>query len=138
MCAGVEISDRNCVCARDLFWYEEFYPALKAGRSEKKMLLILCIESNSSRSNRSSSDIFENSEVKSYIKPRFICMKADANNGDGSGIKQKYLISKFPCILLVEPNGKEFNRISAYLKPPQFLQELHRLIDDKTGNKPGG
>jgi len=84
-------------------------------------------------------EVFSKKEFVQAASKKFILVEIDFPNADQALKKQheplatKYRIDGFPTVLLLTPDGKEFNRFyaSQYPKTEAFLQHLTEALEKK-------
>lgn len=58
-----------------------------------------------------------------------LCSSVDAESESGRPIAERYKPSGFPCLVFLDADGLERDRISGFLAPAEFLIELRRIQD---------
>jgi len=64
-----------------------------------------------------------------FLKKEFICVKVTGDSGQqGRHLARTYGIKGFPCIVVLEPNGREVGKFYGYRNPQNFVFELKRIM----------
>lgn len=122
-------SDKMLIAKKNgITWYRQFQPALKAAKDSRKWVLVDVYTDWCHWCKKLDSDVYENPKAIEFINKSFVCMKADAEKGDGIGIKDKYGVEGYPCTLILDPSGKEKGRLPGYFNATQFPRELARIV----------
>ncbi|MCI0512610.1 tetratricopeptide repeat protein [candidate division KSB1 bacterium] len=68
-------------------------------------------------------EVFTNPEVLKFSE-YFICGKKNGARNEGIDIVKKYRLTGYPCILFLDANGEEIDRVAGFLTATDFLQRL--------------
>ncbi len=64
-------------------------------------------------------------------RDRFVFLKLNAETEpDGIAMRERFDVSGFPTVMLLNPDGSEFDRLEGYLTAEEFLSRLKQKIDD--------
>ncbi len=121
-------------------WSTDLAKALEKAKAEKKFVLVeftgsdWCPPCIAMRKN-----VFSKKEFVDAAAKKFILVEIDFPNGDESlkkknePLAEKYKIEGFPTVVLLTPEGKEFNRFyaSEYPKTEDFLKHLNEVVEKK-------
>lgn len=69
-----------------------------------------------------SKNIFTNKQVADFYNKNFICLKIDAEKGNGSFISRKYNVHYFPTFLFLFPNGDFKNKVTGARTVEEFIE----------------
>ncbi len=64
-----------------------------------------------------------------FLNPRFVCLKIDAEKGEGKTLAKRYGITSYPTFLVVDTMGQEIGRKVSGGSIPGFIAAIERLID---------
>lgn len=78
---------------------------------------------------RLDADTLSKPEVASALKD-VICTSIDAESESGRPVAERYRPTGFPCLVFLEPDGSERDRIAGFLPPAEFLAELARIQEN--------
>lgn len=104
----------------NLKWYRNYNEASKAAKESKKWILVDVYTDWCHWCTKLDEDVYSNPKIKAFLNKSFICMKADAEKGDGITIKEKYGVEGYPCTLVLAPNGKLKGQIDGYVPLKDF------------------
>ncbi len=62
--------------------------------------------------------------VTQLTDAKFVCVKIDAEKGEGIGLAKQYQITGYPTIVFFDEGGKEIDRVVGYEDPSRFVQSL--------------
>lgn len=62
------------------------------------------------------------------MSKHFVSIKINAEKGEGKTLAEKYGVSGFPTLLLVDPKGEEVDRIVGYRPPDKFIATLKPIL----------
>jgi tetratricopeptide (TPR) repeat protein len=68
-------------------------------------------------------EVFTDPEVVKFSE-YFICGKKNGERNTGIDIVKKYRLTGYPCILFLDANGEEIDRVAGFLNAADFLQRL--------------
>ncbi|MHB8392539.1 MAG: thioredoxin fold domain-containing protein, partial [Acidobacteriaceae bacterium] len=66
--------------------------------------------------------------VTKLTDAKFVCVKIDAEKGEGIGLAKQYQISGYPTIVFFDEGGKEIDRVVGYEDPSRFVQSLRTVM----------
>ena len=121
-------------------WGDDFPAVLKQAQAEKKLVLLNFTGSDwCPPCMMMRKEVFSKKEFVTAASKKFILVEIDFPNADKELKKQheplaeKYKIDGFPTVLLLTPEGKEFNRFyaSQYPKSEDFLKHLTEALEKK-------
>ncbi len=121
-------------------WSTDLDKALVKAKAEKKSVLVeftgsdWCPPCIAMRKN-----VFSKKDFVDAASKNFILVELDFPNGDkelkekNQPFAEKYEIEGFPTVVLLDSNGKEFNRFfaSQYPKTEDFLKHLDAALENK-------
>lgn len=67
-------------------------------------------------------EVFPQPEIGGKYNQSFICYKADAEKGEGIGLKNKYEVSAYPTYLFINEDGVLLHKAVGYHPPADFLK----------------
>lgn len=114
---------------RDLSYAE----ALQTAKTENKMLFMDFYTSWCGPCKMMAKEVFPQEKVGNFLNDRFVCIKIDAEKGEGVELARRYKVDAYPTFIGVNVNEKEMLRIVGYEYPDAFISKIDRLLDpDKT------
>lgn len=69
---------------------------------------------------------FSRPEVQAELA-RMVSVSIDAESKAGAPVAQRYHVSGYPTLLVVDATGKEIGRIAGFLEPAPFLAKLDEI-----------
>lgn len=115
----------------NITWTNNYSQTLKDAAAKKKWVLIDVYTDWCHWCKRLDEDVYNEPKAAKFINASFICMKANAERGDGQMVARKFGVSGFPCTLVLSPDGKLKGQISGYKPPGEFCQELSAIVKGK-------
>jgi tetratricopeptide (TPR) repeat protein/thioredoxin-related protein len=119
----------------EVLWQTDLAASLEQARRSGKHILIDVYTDWCKRLDR---DTYSDSAVMQRLTREFICVKINPESGTRERrIVQRYGVRGYPCIIVIDGDGKEYGRISGYRDPKNFLRELSRISSSaRTGSEP--
>lgn len=77
--------------------------------------------------------VFTNEEVGQYYNENFICLKVDAEKGEGPAVARKYSVRAYPTLLFVGGDGKIITRTEGARSSEQFIK-LGQAVTKQAGS----
>src|SRR5665213_1495956 len=68
---------------------------------------------------------YTDENVSKITAAKFVCVKIDAEKGEGIGLAKQYGINGYPTIIFFDEGGKEIDRVVGYEDPTRFAQSLN-------------
>lgn len=108
--------------------YEE---ALQLATKEKKMVFIDFYTTWCGPCKQMTKDVFPQKEVGEFFNQRFVCLKMDAEKGEGKELAAKLKVRAYPTFVVLKANGEEAFRTSGALPAARFIEKIRKGIDPK-------
>ena len=113
---------------RDITYKE----ALAAAKAEKKLVFIDFYTSWCGPCKMMMKNIFPLKEVGNYLNSKFVCIKIDAEKGEGPELAKRYQVKAYPTFVAINP-AEEILMTKVGGSGSGFIGSIDRLIDpDKT------
>ncbi len=109
-------------------WQSEFKKTLGMAKAARKWVLIDVYTDTCYWCKRLDAEVYAQPQIAEFVNKSFVCMKANAEKGDGVGIAKNFAVEGYPCTLILDPSGKEKGRFFGYVKASQFPHELVRIL----------
>ncbi len=71
---------------------------------------------------------FSHEDVRDILKNKVIAYKIDAEKGEGIKLARKYKVRGYPCILILDGDGKLVDMQLGYIPPSAFLNWVRRVL----------
>ncbi len=111
-----------------LEWQNNYSQTLKLARSQKKWVLIDVSAEWCKYCKIMDAEVYSNPKIIQFLNKSFVCMKADADRGEGKMIAQKFGVNELPCALILKSDGKEKGRVAGYYPVSRFPIEISNVI----------
>ncbi|MFH1320761.1 MAG: thioredoxin family protein [Bacteroidota bacterium] len=111
------------------FIREGFSTALQKAKNENKLVFIDVYTTWCGPCKWMDKNVFANDAVADFYNKNFICVKIDAEKGEGIKLREQYQVNAYPTFLYVNRNGDLVHR-SCGKKPPHGLIEVGREAMD--------
>lgn len=111
-----------------IVWQTNFKQTLALAKKEDKYVLIDLYTDECAYCKLLDKNVFPNPQVAKYMNKHFIPMKANARVGDGILVNKLYKVSGYPHAVITDNKGKQFDYISGYLSPREYLGQLKDII----------
>ena len=115
---------------RDITYKE----ALAAAKAEKKLVFIDFYTSWCGPCKMMMKNIFPLKEVGNYLNSKFVCVKIDAEKGEGPELAKRYQVKAYPTFVAINPAEEILmTKVGGSGSGSGFIGSIDRLIDpDKT------
>lgn len=114
--------------AGDVSWGTDLSRGLSQARSGNKYVLADVYTDWCGYCKRLDRETFENPAMMSYLNQKFVCVKVNAEQGDGREVASRYKVNGFPCALVFDKTGKFIGKISGYRPADPYKNALEQLI----------
>ncbi|MGQ9495315.1 MAG: thioredoxin family protein [Thermoanaerobaculaceae bacterium] len=109
-----------------IHWEASLSSALAQASRENKVILLDFYTDWCRWCKKLDRETFANENVVNMITGNFVAVRLNAEK-EGEEEAKRFGIGGYPTVIFVDPKGKEIKRISGYLGPDAFLQELKSL-----------
>lgn len=72
-------------------------------------------------------EVFSNQEVQQALNERFVFARIEYESKTGEAFRERYNVSSFPTLLVLDSQGNLLTQIDAVFDPDQFLKALARV-----------
>ena len=77
--------------------------------------------------------VFPQKEMGDFMNPRFVCLKVDAEKGEGVEIAKRYGVTAFPTFFILTPDGEVRHKIVGGSETPaEFIARVKEGLDEET------
>ena len=107
--------------------------ALEKAKAENKLVFADMYTSWCMPCKYMANTIFPKVEMGEYLNPRFVCVKIDAEQGEGVDITKRYEVSSFPTFLILRPDGEVQHKvIGGSEAAADFIKRVAEGLNDDT------
>lgn len=103
--------------------------AIEVAKIEKKMVFIDFYTTWCGPCKRMAKDVFPQKIVGDYLNEHFVCIKIDAEEGEGIELADHYNVKAYPTFIGIDVNEKEVMRREGYSFPEEFISAVERMIN---------
>ena len=115
--------------AEQLTWQKDLSASLKQATAARKWVLVDVYTDWCGWCKKMDSDTFTDASVARTLNSSFICVKVNADAGSlGSWVKRTYDVHSYPCILVLEPNGRLKAKLKGYQPAEKFRASLASAV----------
>ena len=75
-------------------------------------------------------DTFPDANVQKWLSEKAVALQIDAERD--IALADRFRIDSYPTLLFLNPDGSEFDRISGYVTPDEFLKFAHGVEKGET------
>ena len=122
LAAGVALAQTD-------FRHISYAEGLKAAKAEGKTLFIDFYTEWCGPCKRMARDVFPLKEVGDYMNAKFVCLKIDAEKGEGVELAERFGIKAYPTFITVSTDGKELGRREGGMTASQLPVLVERMLD---------
>ena len=111
---------------RDITYKE----ALAAAKTEKKLVFIDFYTSWCGPCKMMMNNVFPMKNVGDYLNAKFVCIKIDAEKGEGPELAKRYQVKAYPTFIAITPDEKILmTKVGGTMDGNAFIGSIDRLID---------
>ena len=121
LAAGMSIA----AMAQTDFRHISYAEGLEAAKAENKLLFVDFYTEWCGPCKMMARDVFPQKEVGDFMNAHFVCLKIDAEKGEGVELAKRHNVRAYPTFILIDANDKEVGRREGG-SPPLRLYPCHR------------
>lgn len=122
-----------CLCiaamAQTNFRHITFDEAKAAAKAEQKLLFMDFYTDWCGPCKVMANTIFPKKEVGDYLNPKFVCLKVNAEKGEGVELAKRYAVKAYPTLVVADADGTEKGRFEGMRQPDALKNEIERIVD---------
>ncbi len=125
LAAGMSIA----AMAQTDFRHISYAEGLEAAKAENKLLFVDFYTEWCGPCKMMARDVFPQKEVGDFMNAHFVCLKIDAEKGEGVELAKRHNVRAYPTFILIDANDKEVGRREGGSPPSGFILAIKRLLD---------
>lgn len=122
-----------CLClvagAQTNFRHVSSSEAKAAAKAEQKLLFLDFYTDWCGPCKMMANEVFPQKPVGDYLNPKFVCVKINAEKGEGVELAKKYKIKAYPSFIIADNEGKEKGRFAGFRDIDGLRTEIERITD---------
>ena len=103
--------------------------AAKAAKAEGKLIFIDIYTSWCGPCKKMTNQIFPQKLVGDYMNKTFVCVKFDAEKGEGVDVAKLFGVKAYPTFIVATADKTELNRVLGYYEGPKFVEKLQQCVN---------
>lgn len=109
------------------FLNEDFFNRLGQANQSKKPVFIDFYTDWCAPCKRMDRDVFTDATVVEHFDENFICLKINAERGEGLELAQKFNINTYPTLVFIDSEGVEENRLVGFASAQKLLKNAKKV-----------
>ena len=102
--------------------------AAKAAKAEGKLIFIDVYTSWCGPCKMMANKTFPQKLVGDYMNKTFVCVKFDAEKGEGVDVAKLYDVKAYPTFIIAAADKKELNRVLGYYEGEKFVEKMQQCV----------
>lgn len=111
------------------FRHITFSEAKAAAKAEGKLMFIDFYTEWCGPCKRMAAAVFPQKKVGDFINPKFVCIKIDAEKGEGKDLAKTYKVTAYPTFIITDADGTEKGRFLGMMDEEKLIIEIERISD---------
>ena len=103
--------------------------AAKAAKAEGKLIFIDVYTSWCGPCKMMANKTFPQKLVGDYMNKTFVCVKFDAEKGEGVDVAKLFDVKAYPTFIVATADKTELNRVLGYYEGPKFVEKLQQCVN---------
>jgi thioredoxin 1 len=95
--------------------------AMALAKKDNKLVFLDVYASWCGPCKRLKKNTFSNSKVGTYFNERFINVSLDGEEGEGVSVSEKYNVTSYPSLYLINGDGKVVTETGGYMSPSELI-----------------
>ena len=119
----------SAAMAQTDFRHISYNEGLEAAKAEGKTLFIDFYTEWCGPCKRMARDVFPQKEIGDYMNSKFVCLKIDAEKGEGVELAERFGIQAYPTFVTVTADGKELGRREGAMTVEDLPVMVERMLN---------
>lgn len=111
------------------FRHISFNEAVEAAKAENKQIFIDFYTEWCGPCKRMAAKVLPTKEVGDYLNANFVCIKIDAEKGEGPKLAELFSIQAYPTFVIAGTDGKIVGSLEGYREAPDFITGIQMCCD---------
>lgn len=103
--------------------------ALETAKAEGKLVFIDFMTDWCGPCKQMAREVFPQPKLGSYMNEHFVCIKINAEKGEGVELAKKYTVSAYPTFVVIDADQKELGRTVGGRSADEFEEEMERIVN---------
>ena len=117
------------VRAQGVAWSEaNFEAALEQAAAEHKLVFVDAYAVWCGPCRRMSNEVFPREEVGEFFNEHFVSLKIDMEQAAGKAFGKRFVVSSFPTLLFISPDGELVHRVVGAQRPDDLVDQARRAV----------
>lgn len=117
------------VTAQTNFRVISYDQAVAAAKAEQKLVFIDFMTDWCGPCKQMARDVFPQPKLGNYMNSHFVCIKLNAEKGEGKDLAKQYQVSAYPTFIIIDADKKEVGRTVGGRSAEEFEAEMERQIN---------
>jgi len=127
-------ADTSASNESSLAWSTDLPQALQQAQASQKYVLVDVYTDWCRWCKKLDQSTYPDPRVSELLNKSFICVKVNAEKGSGRAIKQKYGVTGYPFIIVLNADGTVRGQIPGYQGASAFSRTLSQIIQGSSTN----
>lgn len=111
------------------FRHVSYAEGLKAAKAEGKLLFVDFYTEWCGPCKMMANNVFPQKDVGDYMNAKFVCLKIDAEKGEGVELAKRYAVKAYPTFVIIGADEKEVGRKVGGGSAADFMAAIERIVD---------
>lgn len=125
---SLQISSKGAALAQ-LTWENNLERTLQLAKKTNKMILVDVYTDWCGWCKRLDRSTYQDPQVVAFVNNQFVCLKLNAEDGGtGQDFARRHQVTGYPCIMVLDTEGKVRGTFYGYRAPPQFIDSVKNSL----------
>lgn len=119
----------SAAMAQTDFRHISYAEGLEAAKAEGKLLFVDFYTEWCGPCKMMANNVFPQKEVGDYMNAKFVCLKIDAEKGEGVELAKRFDIKAYPTFITISADGKELGRREGGMDADELPMLVERMLN---------